>query len=304
MGPSRSASSPGATGGCRSPSGWPVGQRRSSIGGQQVVAAHRHRRDELQPVQLPKLLAGNGGGSRSVAGQLCQLGGRVAGGQVLPHPGREVIVAVTPQQAGGPAGTRPAAGAAADTWARRGGLASRPSPAAVPPCSLASPAQAVQGWEAFAPPYGPATTPRPPGDQPHPPPGQNRSLRRFRWSISARRQLRFRLSLFPKGQLSQLPRLPSMLASIGRPIGMAEPLLQLGCLLVALDRPLMGGQLRHLATSARSRALVSRCWASSAPPAAWSRPPSSMTVLALVSKPANYASSEHGHRAAARQASR
>jgi hypothetical protein len=45
------------------------------------------RRDELQPVQLPQLLAGDGGGGRSIAGQLCQLGGRIAGGQILACPG-------------------------------------------------------------------------------------------------------------------------------------------------------------------------------------------------------------------------
>ena len=37
-----------------------------------------------------------------------------------------------------------------------------------------------------------------------------------------------------------------MLAGIGRPIGMAEPLLHRGRLLMALDRPLMGGQLPTL----------------------------------------------------------
>jgi hypothetical protein len=78
------------------------------------------------------------------------------------------------------------------------------------------------------------------------PPGQNRSLRRFRWLILAGRQLRFPFPLLPKGRLSQLPRVLSMLAGISGPIGMAEPLLQLGRLLVPLDRPLMGGQLPAL----------------------------------------------------------
>jgi hypothetical protein len=72
---------------------------------------------------------------------------------------------------------------------------------------------------------------------------QNRSLRRFRWLILGSRVLRFPFSLLPKGQLPQLPRPPSMVAGIGGPIRMAEPLLHLGRLLVALDRPLIGGQL-------------------------------------------------------------
>jgi hypothetical protein len=77
-------------------------------------------------------------------------------------------------------------------------------------------------------------------------PSQNRSLRRRRWLILSGRGLRFPFPLLPKGQLPQLPRPPSMLAGIGRPTGMAEPLLHRGRLLVALDHPLMGGQLRRL----------------------------------------------------------
>jgi hypothetical protein len=37
-----------------------------------------------------------------------------------------------------------------------------------------------------------------------------------------------------------------MLAGIGGPIGMAEPVLHFGCLLVPLDRPLVGSQLPAL----------------------------------------------------------
>jgi hypothetical protein len=63
----------------------------------------------------------------------------------------------------------------------------------------------------------------------------------------AGRGLRFPFLLLPKGQLPQLPRPPPrMLAGSGRPIEMAEPLLDRGRMLVALDRPLMGGQLPAL----------------------------------------------------------
>jgi hypothetical protein len=56
----------------------------------------------------------------------------------------------------------------------------------------------------------------------------------------------FPFPLLAKGQFLQLSGPPSMLAGIGRPIGMAEPLLHCGRLLMALDRPLMGGQLPAL----------------------------------------------------------
>src|SRR3712207_2687421 len=44
----------------------------------------------------------------------------------------------------------------------------------------------------------------------------------------------------------QLSRMPGMLAGSGCPVGMAQPLLELGRLLVAVDRPFMGGQLSAL----------------------------------------------------------
>src|SRR5829696_1668310 len=50
----------------------------------------------------------------------------------------------------------------------------------------------------------------------------------------------------PNGQLTQLSRMPAVLTSCGCPIWMAEPFLELGRLLVAVDRPLMGGQLPAL----------------------------------------------------------
>jgi len=46
-----------------------------------------------------------------------------------------------------------------------------------------------------------------------------------------------------KGLLVQLPRMPSMFASAGRPIRVPQPLLQRRRLVMAADRPLVGGQL-------------------------------------------------------------
>jgi hypothetical protein len=56
--------------------------------------------------------------------------------------------------------------------------------------------------------------------------------------------------------------MPAIPASGRRPVWVAEPLLHLGRLLVALDRALMGASSRRFANLARSRALVTRCWPS------------------------------------------
>jgi hypothetical protein len=64
--------------------------------------------------------------------------------------------------------------------------------------------------------------------------------------ILAGRGLRFPFSLLPKGQLPQLPRVVGMSASIGRPVRVTQTLLQLGRLLMHLDRSGMRRQLPAL----------------------------------------------------------
>jgi hypothetical protein len=94
-----------------------------------------------------------------------------------------------------------------------------------------------------------------------------------------------------------------MLAGIGGPIGMAEPLLQLGCLLVPLDGPLMGGQLPALGyqrpfTRARQPllGLLGPARRLVAAPTLHDHPRS-------CEQAGQFDASEHGHQAAARQAS-
>jgi hypothetical protein len=65
--------------------------------------------------------------------------------------------------------------------------------------------------------------------------------------------------LLLQGALVELPGVLGVLAGVGRPVGVAQPLLQRGRLLVELDRPDVRGQLPPLGDLGRSRALAA-CW--------------------------------------------
>jgi hypothetical protein len=59
----------------------------------------------------------------------------------------------------------------------------------------------------------------------------------------AGRRLRLLLALLLPAPGEELSRVLGMLAGVGRPVRVAQPLLELGRPLVQLDRPLVGGQL-------------------------------------------------------------
>jgi hypothetical protein len=93
-----------------------------------------------------------------------------------------------------------------------------------------------------------AASGRPPARQPHDGhratglthhPGQNQWLRRRSWLVLAGRRPFLLFPLLLKRQLVPFPSVVSMGAGGGRPIGMAEPVLQLGRLVVQHGRPKM-----------------------------------------------------------------
>jgi hypothetical protein len=89
----------------------------------------------------------------------------------------------------------------------------------------------------------------------------DRGMRSIRWSWMARRRSAstmaairrtgFLRRLLLEGALVELAGVLDVLAGVGRPVGLAQPLLERGRLLVQLDRPGVGGQLPPLGARAR-----------------------------------------------------
>jgi hypothetical protein len=90
----------------------------------------------------------------------------------------------------------------------------------------------------------------------------DRGMRSIRWSWMARRRSAstmaairrrtgFLRRLLLEGALVELAGVLDVLAGVGRPVGLAQPLMERGRLLVQLDRPGVGGQLPPLGARAR-----------------------------------------------------